>query len=764
MFDRPIFDRLTLTAFAASLLLAAGLLFNIQPMVGKMLLPLVGGTPAVWNVAMAFFQLSLLLGYFVAHGLSRLPAWLHAMAYVAALAIAALFLPISLPADWRPVADQYAPFQVLGLLVTSIAVPFIALSLSAPTLQRLFSATRHERAADPYFLYAASNLGSFIGLLIYPLVLEPRFDVLTQTNIWKHVYMGLIGLSVVCLLLQLLHPAKRDQTATTPNLPHSTAPSWQQRGFWVLLAAIPSSLTLGVTTYITSDVSPTPMMWVLTLGLYLLTYIFAFAKRGEKLRQFNLNYYQLLGCMSMATILIPLAKPWTTVAIDLTAFFSIALACHTLLSHTRPPSDRLTEFYFWLSLGGAIGGSFNAFLAPLVFNQFYEFPIAILLGLLVYMPTNTVMENAKVRQAAAGGMIVLILIVIACNVFKLIENDNLLRMLMVFFISSSMIILRALRVTFALAGAGLIAAMALSGLYHNRIYLARDFFGVISVMNTHNDQENFDYRVLNHGNTSHGFQIITPTPQTTPTAYYSPISPIAQVFERIAPKDVALIGLGSGALNCYAGPDSNFHFIEIDPLVVQVAKEYFTFLSDCKPPKITVGDGRLELAKLDERFDAIIIDAFSSDSIPVHVITTEAVQMYLQHLKPNGIIIAHISSRFFQLDPMLGAIAAKLDLQAWLGTTMLFSIKKDRIDLPNQWVVMAPKDRDLSALLAPATSGTPGVDTPYWTAIELDPAIRPWSDGYSNLLAVMKFSPAISPLQKPPAVANSDASPSSQGK
>jgi hypothetical protein len=736
-------NRFALLAFLLALVLSAGLLFNIQPMVGKMLLPLVGGSSAVWNVAMAFFQISLLLGYLLAHALSRVPVRLHGLIYLALLGLAGLFLPIALPHNWQPDTALYVPGQVLTALFISVAVPFIALSLSAPTLQRLFTTSGGTQATDPYFLYAASNFGSFIGLLIYPLLLEPAFTLEQQAHFWRYGYALLVLLVVACVLCS--NGRELVNTAVTSD----QKPSARQRLWWVLLAFIPSSLTLGVTTYISTDISPTPMLWVLTLGLYLLTYVVAFAKYGEGLRNLNLATYQLLGCLAMALYTIRVDAHFLVMGIILAAFFVVALACHTLLARARPDASRLTEYYFLLSLGGALGGSFNAFIAPLIFPDYFEYPIVLLLGLLVYMPALTSKPVSRTRNVI---LVILITLVVLLMLLRdeIYEHTAILGpALVAVIIAVALLMLRRQRAIFAMALGGVFIGGVMVGYLEAPLFKDRSFFGVLRVNDHDYAKDGYSLRELAHGTTQHGAQIVRPTILTQPTTYYSVFSPVGVVMRVQQPVNVALIGLGAGSLNCYAKPTDRFTYIEIDPLVVQAAQTYFTFLSDCPAPRIIVGDGRLELAKLSELQDLIVIDAFSSDAIPVHLLTREAFSMYLNKLHPDGIIMIHISNRYFNLASMLASVAAELGLRAYQGINSGRLLNKHLVHFPSEWVMLSRRDNWLEKLNADQPPADKlGGDMVMQTASRLvlktewqpmsAQTTRVWTDSYSNLLSVLK--------------------------
>ncbi len=729
--------RASLVAFALALLLSAALLFNIQPMIGKQLLPRVGGTPQVWNVAMAFFQLALLAGYLATHALSRLSIRTHGIIYIGLLVAASAFLPITLPPDWLPAVTGYMPLAVLSILISTVAAPFIALSLSAPTLQRLFSGTQHAQAQDPYFLYVASNLGSLVGLLAYPFVLEPLLAVSAQAALWRYGFFVLIALAVLCLILQLRHTAA--PVAHTEAT--GTAPSWKQRGWWVALSFIPSSLTLGVTTYISTDLTPAPLLWVITLGLYLLSFIVAFATKGQSLRSLCLSAYPWLAAFSAITVLVHINLPWPMVGVSLITFFATAVACHSLLAASRPSPSFLTDFYLWLSVGGALGGCFNAFIAPLVFTQLAEYPLVLILAILVAGVNTDLLSNPRKIANLSTTLMVLSLV----NLLMFYGRDyvpaDIRNLVLAAFLASAVPLLRAKPATLYGAAVVFLITFTFKPYMNDSIFMNRNFFGIISVSDRLSDDEKVTYRLLEHGTTTHGIQMIEPQRATTPTGYYAPTGPLARIWAFAQPKSLALIGLGAGSLNCYAKPEQQLHFIEIDPMVIEVAKAYFTFLSECPPPRITLGDGRLIMAADTTKYDMIVLDAFSSDSIPVHIITREAIALYLSRLNEGGIIALHTSNRFFNLEPILAAIANDLGLTSYIGRDESSGPVDGVITFPSEAVVLSANPARLDGLKA---------QPEIWRKLQQNLHVQAWTDSYSNILSAIKANSWLAPINEIP--------------
>lgn len=722
--------QLLLITFAISLMLSAALIFNLQPMVGKMLLPRVGGSPYSWNVVMAFFQLALLGGYLLAHLLSRLSPWQHGIVYFFGLAAAATVLPIQLPADWQPDTAGHVSLAVLYILTTVVAIPFIALSLSAPTLQRLFSASSHARASDPYFLYVASNFGSFAGLLLYPFLFEPLWSLGRQTEIWRYGFYILMAVVAFCLFMQRNHmsavPAASNSAAEAVD---TNKPGWTLRGQWLLYAFIPSSLTLGVTTFITSDVTAAPLLWVLTLALYLITFMIAFTQRGESVRRWGTRWHLWFATAAVANTMIPIVLPWPVVVINLIAFFTTALACHTRLAQLRPDARHLTEFYLWLSIGGALGGSFNAFVAPVAFNYLLEYPLVLILAIAMHIRVPATI--GKPQKIVGVSIWIFLLGFLSLLNYYLAGNskDDLRNILLIPLLATIILPLRPYKYMIRGCAAIMLVCLLAVPYYYRITFSDRSFFGVIITTDYQTEDGRFKYRMLQHGTTTHGVQYLMPDRKDEPTAYYARGTALANIWTTRQPQSVAVMGLGTGSLNCIKQPGQFVHYFEIDPLMVKVANEQFSFLRDCGQPEVTLGDGRLELAKDNRRYDLIIIDVFSSDSIPTHIITKEAIQLYMNKLNPGGVLGFHISNRFFDLEPVLAAAAKDLGLYAAYGATNAHEITSARIIFETHAVVMSATPVGLQPYLQ-----QPGI----WRPAQNPRNIKAWTDDYFNILAAIK--------------------------
>jgi spermidine synthase len=693
-------------------------------MLGKMLLPRVGGTPAGWIAAVAFFQVMLLLGYLLAHGLARLSPRLHGAGYIAALLAGTVFLPATLPQHIAG-TDMHAG-GIFMLLLGAIGLPFVALSASAATLQRLFLTTSHDRAGDPYFLYAASNLGSFAGLLLYPLLIEPASTLDTQTAGWAYAYYILIACAMACLILggKAGSPA-----AAAPAIERS---SLRDMARWTYLAFIPSALLLAVTTHIVTDIVSAPLVWVLPLALYLLTFVLAFAQRQWIPPRLVSKITPAVIAFTLAHALMldtRLSDSFLSLLMHLLAFGIIALMCHQRLAALRPAPAQLTAFYLMIAVGGALGGLLNAFIAPMVLNTLAEYPVLLVAACFAHPSFEAVFKGAK-----AHIMLYVLLLAAAVMLYLLRET--------------AMTWIVGVTLTAALAGfaalypRAMIVMTLLLGVvgkhYYNKyqdIYSERNFFGVLRVTErdvTGEDGNIYRFRDFSHGTTLHGYQIISPESyRQMPTAYFHAQSPIAEILNNFQPRDIAVVGLGAGTLACHRAPDRHYTFYEVDPAVIRIAQEHFSFLKDCtgaQPHRLVEGDGRLALAAEDTAFyDLIILDAFSSDTIPPHLMTVEAIKMYMQRLNIGGLIVFNISSRYFDIAPVLASAGDAAGLYS-LHKEDIFDTTPPLEAQPSHWVVMGRDAAKLSQFGAAHD----------WFAPRRHADMPAWYDNYSNILGVIR--------------------------
>ena len=641
--------------FGATLFTSAALMFMLQPMVGKMLLPLVGGTPAGWVAAMAFFQIMLLIGYGLAHYLGTFSAKRHGLLFIFGLVLGGVFLPVLLPMQ---VEGPVNAWLVVRLLAVHAGIPFIALSAASSTLQRLFASTGHSSQQDPYFLYAASNLGSFAGLLLYPGAIEPALTLPEQAWGWTMIYGVLALLSAVCLTFA-------GDTAVTRPRPAAITTGWKTRGRWILFAFVPSSLMMGVTTHITTEILSVPMIWVLPLGLYLLTFVIAFARKNivplrplQKLQPVTVSITIALIILAGSTM----ATSFAALLWHLFAFTTTALMCHCMLAASRPLNDErgLTEFYLMIAVGGALGGVLNAFIAPLVFDRLVEYPLVLIASCLL---NPRIMRPCAFKYALYGLLAGACMMIYGIFLQQKIQTAETLNLMMI-----GIFVLATLHARAVVVGSAILAI--LTPLYISPIHpvlTERNFYGVIRVFDMTvrgddpADKTEHNIRFFRHGSTTHGFQSLETDKMTMPTSYFGKQGPVGAIFDGLQPHKIAVMGLGAGTLACYATPQREFTFLELDPAVVKMAQEQFTFLEKChgaKPHRLITGDGRLELSKLtSEKFDLIMLDAFSSDMVPVHLVSQEAIKIYLDHLEPHGVLAFNLSSRYIHLDNSLAAAA-----------------------------------------------------------------------------------------------------------
>lgn len=713
-----------LGVFCLALFTSAALMFSVQPMVGKMLLPIVGGTPAGWIVAMAFFQLALLAGYTIAYGLSRLPAQGHAITYIVLLALGGALLPVHISADsTQHTLDAAGTFILLTL---SVGAPFVALSTTSTTLQRLFSATRHPAARDPYFLYAASNLGSFAGLLLYPLLIEPNLTLLRQSESWFGGYGALIALAVMCLLF--LGSSGNDSTAETSSHPAASAPLPLQRClWWVAYAFVPASLLMGYTSFITSDVYSAPLIWVLPLSVYLLTFVVAFRNHrwlsAAKLAPWHIAAVAISFVLIIisATVLRSTLQP---IIVHLLAFGSIALAFHLRLYEDRPLGNarQLAAFYLLISLGGALAGIFNAFIAPVIFNSALELPLVLLLSLLLHPRVRERLQTMDYFSTAFS------LLTIAAYMLTLRQGGTVSKELLLLAAAS---LFWATRHPFVLFVAAIIVFSGYTAVSSGDVVArTRNFYGTITVYDrvitdptTHTQHP---VRFIKHGTTTHGLQALEGPDRLRAGAYYHVLTPF---FSNPLPAKVLVMGLGAGTMQCLAQPQTDMTYIDIDPGVIHAAQSQFTYLSGCQAsntPRILQGDGRLEIAHLgDETFDIITIDVFSSDYIPAHLMTREALQVYLSHLAQNGILLFHISNEFFDLGPTLATLADDAGLSYRLYQD--HKMPDNMYDRPSVWMVMSRHAKRIAPYTAQG-----------WNIPEYPHTARLWTDDYTDYLGVMR--------------------------
>ena len=771
--------------FAATLFTGAALLFLVQPLAGKLLLPLVGGTPAAWNTCLVLFQALLLAGYLYAHrSVARLGVRRQAAAHLAVLSLVLLAFAAAVAATGSPVAvypalvpaDQDYPVAgVVALLVVAVGLPFLVLSTTAPLLQRWFAATGHPAAADPYVLYAASNAGSLVGLLAYPFLVEPCLALPDQQWGWAAgvgAYLLMVTACGAAVLRarpaagdhsdpdsfggdRIRFPANRFVSPQTDSFgagcvsgPNSSGPAGWRVARWVGLATLPSSLLMGVTTHLSTDLAPVPLLWVVPLALYLVSFVVVFARWPGWARQVAGRATPMLVLFAVVTLVAGAGEPLgLIVGIHLAAFFGVCLVCHGELARDRPPPEHLTAFYFWMSLGGVLGGAFNALVAPVLFGRLgmVEYPLALILAGLV-RPRG---DGTRYRLTVVDVLLVLGLFGLAAGlavyVPRLVEvpadgpdadAGRIVRgALMVGVPAVVVFALVARPVRYALALAALFAAGLIDPGPHGRtLYRERNFFGQVRVTQSPDGR----FVRLVHGTTLHGQQRTDEPGPPRPMTYYHEKGPVGHLFRALSPgpgRRVGVVGLGTGAMAAYARPGDRWTFYEIDPAVKRVAEDprFFTFLANCRGEcEVVLGDARRQLGRVpDGGFDVLVLDAFSSDAIPVHLLTREALALYVRKLAPGGVLAMHLSNNHLDLPPLVERLAKDHDppLVARLMTDQPTDGEREDGKAASAWVVLARSAADLG----PMAKG------PHWQPVRPTPG-PVWRDDFANLLSVWKRS------------------------
>ena len=679
--ERPVYTlRLSMPLVALTIFLSAFLLFQVQPVISKFILPWFGGAPAVWTACMLFFQVGLFGGYLYAHLLcTRVRPAVQHRVHLALLCLAVLQLPLAISQSWKPVGGENSLLRITLMLAATVGLPYFVLSSTNPLLGAWLGASGLGRKAYRY--YALSNLGSLCALLSYPFVIEPRLSGDVQTTVWSAGF----GLFAVC------------SAGVVVRMQHTTAPSACAAGaarpraldylFWTLASACGSTLLLATTNYVCLDLAVVPLLWVLPLALYLLTFIICFEHERWYRRRPILVLFAALLLAALLTGRDLQIEGRLLIAGCLGVMFCGCLLCHGELARSKPAAPYLTWFYLASAFGGMLGGFFVSAAAPHLFTYYLEFPFALMsCPALVFAAGLRAASKQKGVSGRAGW-----------------------------------IILTPFAVPVALT---IVIALPLRQGVDN----ARSFFGAVHVA-LRPDALHGGTMVMLHGSTLHGAQFQAAEYRRVPTLYYSERSGagiLLRHFRTDRPRRIGIIGLGTGTLAAYARPGDQVTFFEIDPLVVQMAKQHFTWLADSPAGvNIMLGDGRLSLERLpDSRFDVLVLDAFNSDSIPVHLLTLEAFEIYLSRLAPGGVIAVHISNRYLDLTSICERARRRLGLQA----AHVSSPGDDAWSaIGATWFLISADPRSLSfpELLAAATEVTlarPG---------------EPWTDLRNNLFDVL---------------------------
>ena len=668
--------------YGLTIFLSAFLLFQVQPLIGKMILPWFGGSAAIWTTCMLFFQLVLLLGYFYSHWVTRyLSPSRQSLVHGGLLLVSLLLIPISPSLDWKPLGAENPTLRILGLLTVSIGLPYFVLSTTGPLLQAWFA--RERSGQVPYRLFALSNFGSMLALLAYPLAVEPIFPTLWQSYLWSGLYACFV---VACALLAW---RGRKGTLIAPQAPHEgQPPRWTDKLLWAALAACPSILMVADTSFLTTNIAPIPLIWVAPLALYLLSFILSFERSGWYQRKVFLPLFVVsLGALAwLPTLGITEIPLYASMAINLTAFFVACMVCHGELARLQPHPSHLTGYYLMLAVGGVVGGFFVGVIAPYWFNSNYELSIGIVLTGLV--AAIAVIPNAAYwapqgRSAAIGFSAVVLL---ALGWVRVDDHLNQTR------------------------GAEL---------------TARNFYGSLQVFNNVEGA----YRTMIHGQIIHGRQNTAPGKLDEPTAYYTPeggAGKALQIKAAQGPLRVGVVGLGVGTLVSYGRKEDYFRLYDIDPLVIDIAQKNFSFLARTPATtEIIVGDARLQLEREPaQQFDVLLVDAFSGDSVPIHLLTYEAFAQYFRHLKPGGVLAVHITNRFLDLRPVVKAAASHFAKEVRMVDS---SGIEGTLVLRSNWALIS---NDAAFFRSPQLAGA--------TPIPDRAGFQPWKDDYSSIFSILK--------------------------
>lgn len=695
-------------------LLSAFLLFQVQPVISKFILPWFGGSPGVWTTCMLFFQCTLFLGYAYAHGLMKLPHRQQALVHGALLIAALCVLPIAPGSAWKPSGLEDPAGKILLLLLANVALPYFILSSTSPLVQVWFS--RVKPHGSPWRLYALSNIGSLAALLTYPFLIEPRLDVLEQTRWWGWMFVAFAALS---LTLAFVDRSKADVVeAQAEEAAQEVAPRWWQRLLWVLLPAFASAMLLATTNHVCQDVAVIPFLWIMPLSLYLLTFIICFEHERwyrpvwfgiaalivifvtvgypeiptERLddSSFGKGIVALLHLKSSLGDIIKSFK--TQLAVCFSAMFLACMVCHGELTRLKPAHRHLTEFYLLMSLGGAVGGLVVSLVAPRVFDTFLEWPIGLICcfaiaGMVVLKAAFR--RESKIQRYGFG-----IPIVAACV-------------------------------------AGFLFMKKWGFQMEDRAERVRNFYGAVSVEKEWDDEQGGEFVQLHHGAIVHGTQWQTDDWRATPLSYYSHDSGIGRALDSLKNKPdakVGIVGMGSATSAAYGQKGHTFRFYDINPDIVRLAKKHFTYLGDFEKRggklEIALGDARLNLEREpSQQFDVLLLDAFAGDSVPVHLLTKEAFEIYRRHMKPDGIIVTHVTNRYLSLAPVIEKVAAATGYK----TTRIIT----EVDSPYEYTDYVLVTNNEAFLKANP------VDTKgYESAAKLDPPL--WTDLRHDLWGVLE--------------------------
>jgi len=748
--------------YALTTFVGASLLFVVEPLAGRRLLPILGGAPHVWITCVLFFQVALLAGYLYAHLIVRLvPRRIQPILHGVSVAGAWWFLPLQPPATAPDTTQTFPALWLLGQLASTLGLPFLVTSATAPLVQGWLGQSRHRHASDPYFLYAASNAGSLLALVAYPVIIEPNLSLGAQERWWSRGFMLLSVLIFGCALHVLFGGMQHNPSDASDPAP--PPPSARTVISWLALAALPSSLMLGVTSFATTDVAPVPLLWIVPLALYLITFIVAFMHKPVVAHETVMRLLPwaigLVALLHVAEVTRPI---WLVLPAHFAAFFVIALACHGLIARGRPAARWLTLFYLVLSAGGVLGGVINAIAAPLLFSSLAEYPLALACAAFVALavhgwsprqsrtwqeverdtdaePKLTAVRVARAlaRELMPAAVIAVLLVVVLLATRSL---DDTWRMFLLAQLGAAVVAValvyrdRPLRSGAVLAAVFLVPVVAARTV--GNIDARRSFFAVHKVVDDRSSQRHLYVQ----GTTVHGLQSTAPDRRRIPGAYFHRSGPAGDVLQRYPFRNAAMIGLGVGSLASYAEHGQRITFFEIDPDVAAVAEDasLFTYLRDARGRGVMVdvvlGDARMTLGKeRDGSFDLIVLDAYSSDVVPAHLLTKEAMALYRSKLGPGGLILMNMSNRYLDLGMVVSALAHDAGWPAFERTDRIDTeddraAEKQDGKAASRWIVVAESKASVDALALGAE----------WQPLP-PPAMAPWTDDYVNLIACLRW-------------------------
>lgn len=674
--------------FAITIFLSAFLLFQVQPILGRFALPWFGGTPAVWTNCLLFFQFALLAGYLYAHFLGSVKSVrTQAMVHTVLLAASLLLLPIIPAAHWKPSGNDEPSVRILLMLAVTIGAPYFLLSSTAPLVQRWHTIQFHGTA--PWRLYALSNVASFLALLSYPFLIEPYVGLERQAIVWSSAY-GMFTALCVWTVWSVRGSAAEVPAEAPPD--EDKSPSLWTLLFWLALAAAGSLVLMGTTNEVSQEIAVSPFLWIAPLSVYLLTFVLTFDSEGwYKRKTFSIAAGVLAPAAGVVTAIASRIPLWSQFAVYLVALFAVCMLCNGELVRAKPSPRHLTAFYLCVAGGGALGGVFAALVAPRIFSDFYEYPIglaaACFLGFVGWLRTGVL------REWTMGHI--------------------------------------GLRITMmALLIGGVSAIMTTTG-FTPPLATYRNFFGILRVAERRDS--NGVQRRLTHGRILHGFQYLDGAIKDWPTTYYGPHSGIGAIFQRVKPeggRKIGVVGLGTGTIAAWGRPGDTIRFYEINPDVVKIANGWFSYLKDSKAQiQVVLGDARIQMERELEAghpqgFDVLAVDAFSSDAIPMHLLTAEAADIYRRHLAPDGILMLHISNRTVNLEPVARALAQHM---GWEVKMFASALDQETGESPSKWVALTPTHLLREPDMVPLEMG--------WTMPVIPPIL--WTDDFASLWPIL---------------------------